>query len=97
RPAEIINWRVSGYGLLDKPKLSRVARRASGAAKAGDARSVVFNGRAEQCPVLYRDDLPANRVLSGPAIIEEYGSTTVVPPGFHAQLDDRGLLIMARE
>jgi N-methylhydantoinase A len=98
RPAEIINWRVSAYGLLDKPQLSRVTRSVATASKSsGDhVRDTVFNGNSERCPVIFRDELPAHRTISGPAIVEEYGSTTVVPPGFHAHLDDRGLLIMAK-
>ena len=38
RPAEIVNWRVSGYGLLDKPRLSRVLRRETAATTNGMAR-----------------------------------------------------------
>jgi N-methylhydantoinase A len=97
RPAEIVNWGVSGYGLLDKPKLSRVLRRSPESMVDGmTTRTVIFNGRGETCDVLFRDDLPAHRRIDGPAIIEEYGSTTVLPPGFHAHLDERGLLTMTK-
>ena len=46
-------------------------------------------------PVLSRPDLATAR--QGPLIVEEYGSTCVVPPGFAAQLDDFGNIILERD
>jgi N-methylhydantoinase A len=39
-------------------------------------------------PVYDRADLPAGTVLAGPAIIDQLDSTTVVPPGTRAEIDD---------
>ncbi|MDF7775555.1 hydantoinase/oxoprolinase family protein [Sphingomonas sp. AOB5] len=44
-------------------------------------------------PVLIRRDL-AGKTLAGPAIIEEYDSTTVVPPGCDASLDANGCIVI---
>jgi N-methylhydantoinase A/oxoprolinase/acetone carboxylase beta subunit len=32
--------------------------------------------------------------IAGPAIVEEFGSTTVVPPGWHGTCDQFGNLIL---
>jgi N-methylhydantoinase A len=33
-------------------------------------------------------------VIEGPAVIEEYGATTVIPPLATAQVDDIGMLVL---
>ena len=38
---------------------------------------------------------PGDR-LTGPAIVEEFGATTVVPAGWMARVDERGDLILER-
>jgi N-methylhydantoinase A len=43
-------------------------------------------------PILSRADLAASR--EGPAVIEEYDATCVVPPGARAGLDAWGNIVM---
>ena len=50
----------------------------------------------QQVTVFDRDRLPPGRPVKGPALIEEDGSTTVVPPGWNAALDAVGCLILRR-
>lgn len=38
-------------------------------------------------PVYWRPSLPASSTIAGPAILEQYDSTTVVPPGWAARVD----------
>jgi N-methylhydantoinase A len=40
--------------------------------------------------------LPAGFRLDGPAVVEEFGSTTVVFPGQRLEVDERGILIVRR-
>jgi N-methylhydantoinase A len=40
--------------------------------------------------------LPAGFRLDGPAVVEEFGSTTVVFPGQWLEVDERGILIVRR-
>jgi N-methylhydantoinase A len=47
-------------------------------------------------PVVWRPDLAAGTSLDGPVIIEEYGSTVPVHPGFTATVDDYGNLLVRR-
>jgi N-methylhydantoinase A len=44
-------------------------------------------GASVQCPVYRRSHLKPTQTLSGPAIIEQMDSTTIIPPGFHARID----------
>jgi N-methylhydantoinase A len=51
-------------------------------------RPVWFEGDSpEDTPIYERDDLPAGFELTGPAIIEQFDSTTVVPPGTRMEVD----------
>src|SRR2546430_11180222 len=69
---ELVNWKVTGLGLIDRPPLEPPPR-------AGSGRPV---GERAGFTVYRRDDLPAGFRARGPAIVEEYGSTTVVEAGF---------------
>jgi N-methylhydantoinase A len=46
--------------------------------------------------VLWRADLPPGTTVRGPAIIEEYGSTVPLHPGFTVTVDDFGNLVVRR-
>lgn len=50
-------------------------------------------GRAA-CDVWQRGDLPAGTRLVGPAVIEEHASTTVLPPGDRAEIDEWGNIVI---
>ncbi len=47
-------------------------------------------------PVLWRADLAAGTVVDGPAIIEEFGSTVPLHPGFSARIDEYLNIIVTR-
>jgi N-methylhydantoinase A len=49
-----------------------------------------------RCPVYDRARLVAGNRIVGPAIVEQYDSTTVINPGWHARLDGWGTLVLAR-
>ena len=46
-------------------------------------------------PTYWRPDLPAGAVVTGPAVIEEYGATVPLHPGFTATVDGYGNLVVA--
>jgi N-methylhydantoinase A len=102
---EWVNLRVSGIGPITRPEIRRInGSSASGArirARQADdpnSRGVCFD--AEQgyvdTAVLWRTDLAPGTTVEGPAIIEEYGSTVPVHPGFAATVDDFGNLLVTR-
>ena len=47
-------------------------------------------------PVHWRDGLMPGTQIAGPAIIEAMDSTTVVPPGWRARIDELGYIPHAR-
>ena len=53
-------------------------------------------GRAWAAPLYARADLPAGFALDGPAIVSDPASTTVVEPGWRAEVTARGDLLLAR-
>ena len=61
-----------------------------------ERRPVRFEDAVHDCPVWERERLPADVELSGPAIIEEFGATTVVPPGWCGRVDVHGNLRFER-
>ena len=47
-----------------------------------------------ECPVYQREALAAGQQVSGPAIVVETGSTTVIAPGDRGEIDDLGNIII---
>ncbi len=95
---ELVNARLTAYGLVPKPAPERHAGGGAGRdAALVERRPVWFDGRAHDCPVWDRDRLPAGGELEGPAIVEEFGATTVVPPGWRGRVDAHGNLRFERE
>jgi len=92
---ELVNLRVVATGHVDKPlfsPISKEGRRLTDAIK--EKRRVYFRGNFVNCPIYQRELLPLDVSIDGPAIIEEYGSTTTVFPGWKASLDSFGHLIL---
>jgi N-methylhydantoinase A len=94
---EIVSYRVAAWGLSDKPALPTVDGNAGTieASRRG-LRSVVFDGEAHPTPVLDRERLPPEIAVVGPVIIEEPGSSTVVPPHWSVERDWIGCLVLRR-
>ena len=64
----------------------------------GRTRKVCFDAEVGyvETPLLWRPDLPAGFTVDGPAIIEEFGSTVPLHPGFTARVDDHRNIIVIR-
>jgi N-methylhydantoinase A len=94
---ELVNARIAAYGLVEKREPEPAAGRAHTLAEAlVDRRAVWFDGRAVDGPVYEREGLPAAAVVPGPAVIEEFGATTVVFPGWRARVERAGDLALER-
>ena len=97
--AELVNLRVVAIGETVKPDLELAHKSSDSETKDdGDTstRGLYVEGEFVDCPVHRRQSLDANHSILGPAIVEEYDSTTVVPPGWSATVDNAGSLIMER-
>jgi N-methylhydantoinase A len=91
---ELVNFSVSGFGLIERPSLPTLAARPGGTAAPKPHRQVYFEGAFRDTPVHDRATLPPGHRLDGPAVIEEFGSTTVVFAGQQMQVDPHGILIV---
>jgi N-methylhydantoinase A len=81
---EFVNWKVTGLGAIERPSLE--FSRPTGSGKPAGERSGFT--------IYRRSDLPEGSIGRGPAIIEEYGSTTVVEAGFAIEVDRLGNLLL---
>ena len=83
----------------DPELLDKAERRRPRARSVRSRREVCFD--AEQgyldTPVVWRADLGAGDTFSGPAIVEEFGSTIPVHPGFEVVVDDWANLVIRKE
>ncbi len=81
-PIEFVGLVLTGIGRIERPALEGLRLvAAEGAATAPKQREVYFGGPGRiMTPVLVRAQLKMGHKEAGPAIIEEYGSTTVVGP-----------------
>jgi N-methylhydantoinase A len=94
---EIVNYRIAAWGLTDKPTLPAITMEGrSMEAAVCETTSVVFGGAETKTQVLDRDRIPPGSPVPGPALIEEGGTTTVVPPGWSAEMDALGCLVLRR-
>jgi N-methylhydantoinase A len=92
---ELVNFCVSGFGMIDRPSIPKLDVGAGGAPRRG-GRTVYFNGAFRETPIYQRAVLPAGFRLEGPAVVEEFGSTTVVFPSQQLEVDAHGILIVRR-
>ncbi|NDY92440.1 hydantoinase/oxoprolinase family protein [Ideonella livida] len=95
-PADLVSLRVTVRGLMRKPPRHSVP--AGGATPPADAlratKPVYFRSAGDYVPtpVWRRALLQAGNVISGPALVEEHASTTVIQPGDTATVDACGNL-----
>jgi N-methylhydantoinase A len=94
---EWVNLRVTGVGPIQRPQLAELAVGDGDPRRALTGhRPVVFSRAAEpvSAAVYWRPQLAAGDALAGPAVIEEYGATVPVHPGYLARVDMFGNLLV---
>jgi N-methylhydantoinase A len=80
-PAEFQALHLCAFARLKQPEIARLPRVAAKAAPAQTRRIYIGNaGGWVDAQIFHRDALEAGFSAAGPAVIEEYGSTTVVWP-----------------
>jgi N-methylhydantoinase A len=90
---ELVNARLTAYGVVSKPAAAPYRSAARDMAEAlVERRRVWLGGAAHEVPVWERERLPEQARLEGPAIVEEFGATTVVLPGWRGAVDEHGNL-----
>jgi N-methylhydantoinase A len=93
---EIVNFRLTAIGAVPKPASPRWSVTGMLAAARREERAVHFDGAPRRVPVYERQRLPGGETVTGPALIEEMGATTVIPPGWAAAVGEWGELTLAR-
>lgn len=60
--------------------------------------TLIFNGQENHdCPIWLRSELRAGHVMLGPCVITEMDSNTVIQPGFRAEIDVTGNILIWKE
>jgi N-methylhydantoinase A len=93
-PLEIVTARVRAVGRVAMPRWPQWSVTAPAAPRT--RRDVRFREGPLPTPVFDRDILGVGERISGPAIVEEWTATTVVPPGWALRVDDLGDLVLER-
>jgi len=97
---EVVNARVIAVGAVEKPKLKPAAKGGANPPEESiiEERKVFFEeaGGFVECPVFRREKLKAGNTIRGPAIIEQYDSTTAVYPRWAAEIDDYANIVLRR-
>jgi N-methylhydantoinase A len=99
RPVEIVSYRLRVRVAVPKyePREEAVPsapRPVAGAVKG--MRRASFNGAVAAATLYERDRLDVGAMVAGPALVEQFDATTVIPPGWSGQVDGYGNLILAR-
>ncbi|MCW2945974.1 MAG: hypothetical protein JWR24_2691 [Actinoallomurus sp.] len=93
-PVEWVNLRVSGIGPITRPEPVERPPGDGDAARARTGTRRVFFDSWADVPIYARERLEPGDVLEGPAVIEEFGSTLPLHPGFTARMDGHGNLVV---
>ena len=91
---ELVNFSVSGFGLIERPQVPELARRSAVTPAPRSTRPVYFDGAPRETPIYDRASLGPDMRLQGPAVVEEFGSTTVIFPRQELKVDPHGILII---
>lgn len=91
RPVEVVTIRVRAREAVKRPRLVR------GRSRAGvpEQRRVFVADAWRTVPAWKREQL-GPKVLAGPALVLDYGSSTLIPPGWKFQADRAGNLVTRR-
>ena len=99
-PVELVNIGVTGLGLLRRPKIPIAEPGDKSPETALRTTTEVYFPQSRgkvSCPVYVRAKLRSGNVIAGPAIIEQYDSTTVINPEWHGRLDEWGSLVLTKD
>jgi len=93
-PLELVNLRLTAIGARPKIELPKLVRGVAEARVGTREIHLDDAARATACAVYRREKLTPAAEIEGPAVIEEYASTTVLFPGDELRVADTGELIV---
>ncbi len=92
---EWVNLRVTGVGPIPKPRLPEIAPGRGARHALTGTREVHFEA-STPAEIYDRAKLGAGDVVEGPAVLEEFGSTIPIHPGFRGEVDRHGNVRITR-
>ena len=93
-PVEVVTWKLSAVGGSPRIALAKSGASSADVRRKATRRAYFPEARGyTDTPVYDRYELAAGTSLTGPAIVEERESTTVLPPGVTATVDEYANLI----
>jgi N-methylhydantoinase A/oxoprolinase/acetone carboxylase beta subunit len=96
QPAEFVNFRAVHTYPLPRPAVTPAAPPAGSVADARLGERPAYFGEFVPTAIYERARLPRGARLAGPAIVEQSDTTTVIPPGVTALVDEAGTLRLRR-
>jgi N-methylhydantoinase A len=95
---EWVNLRATGIGPITRPDIRELAPGDGdpGRARTGE-RDVYFDEGWHSAALYNRARLRAGDEVRGPAVVEEYGSTLPLAPGFVGRVDGRSNIVVRKE
>ena len=96
-PVSIFRVALTATGMVPKAELQTHTAKPN-TPTTDNTREVWFEGKAHTAMVFERNDLTAGATFNGPAIVEQFDSTTVIPPKTTAEVDTyMNILIRVQE
>jgi N-methylhydantoinase A len=99
-PRQVVEWvnlRVTGVGAIQRPAVNPLDAGDGDPSGALDgSRPLFVAGRWHEAPVYRRERLRAGDAITGPAVIQEFGSTLPIHPGFAARVDELGNVVVRK-
>ncbi|MBL8214918.1 MAG: hydantoinase/oxoprolinase family protein [Bryobacterales bacterium] len=92
REVEAVTIRLRATSAITKPPLTRSQPYRKGQAQ---PRQVWVDGASRQIPAWRREQL-SSRPVPGPALVLDYGATTLVPSAWSMRIDSTGTLVLRR-
>ena len=96
-PSETVSWRLNVSGPRPELDIAWPGRdKTADEVRPKSARDIVFPGSDSPltCEIYERSDLPVGTSMSGPVIVEDIESTTVVPQDAKLTVDEERMLVL---
>ena len=98
-PVELVALHLTAEGFLDKPEFKTIASRQNNEGPDPIGQRPVFfadAAQAVQTDIYVRDELKSGDKFVGPAIVEQFDSTVVIPGGLLTEVDSFGNLMIIK-
>jgi N-methylhydantoinase A len=98
RPVEVVSYRLRVRVAVPKYAPLEIAAPASprSAAAVKGQRTITLNGATMEATLYERARLDVATSITGPAILEQFDATTLIPPSWSGRVDGHGNLVLTR-